>query len=101
MSHLQIFFLALVMISAVCVVAVRHESRLTFVALQKEEKKRDDLQADWGRLMLEKATWTGQHNVADTARKRLSMSVPEADSIITLELSEDKQGADSGGGDDR
>ena len=86
MNRVQIFLLMLVLISAGAVVAVRHENRLEFVALQKREQTHDALQAEWGRLMLEKATWTGQHNFADTAKKSLAMSVPSPEKIVTLDL---------------
>ncbi len=90
MSRLNIFLLTLVLVSAVIVVTVRHKNRLEFVALQKQEQRHDELQAEWGRLMLEKATWTSQHNVADDAKKRLSMAVPSSDKIVTLELNAQK-----------
>ncbi len=86
MSRLQLFLLCLVVISAMAVVSVRHQNRLTFVALQKQEQRHDELQAEWGRLMLEKATWTRQHNVADDARKRLEMSAPTPERTVTLQL---------------
>jgi len=95
MSRLQIFVFIIVMISAAAVITVRHESRLTFVALQKEETLRDGLQIEWGRLMLEKATWAGQHNIADTAKKNLTMTVPGADKIITLGLQSASTGENS------
>ncbi|MGB5708624.1 MAG: cell division protein FtsL [Arenicellales bacterium] len=86
MSRLSISLLILVLLSATAVVTVRHQNRLKFVALQIREHRYDELQAEWGRLMLEKATWTRQHNVADDAKKRLAMSAPSADKIVTLEL---------------
>jgi len=94
MSRLQLFILALVVVSAAAVVGVRHHNRLAFVALQKEEQKRVDLQAEWGRLMLEKATWTRQHNVADTAKKQLTMAAPSPDKIITLDLAPKQKAGD-------
>jgi len=84
MSRLQLFLLVLTLISAAAVVAIRHENRLEFVALQQQERERDALQAEWGRLMLEKATWTSQNNVAETAGKTLEMTAPAPDRIITL-----------------
>ncbi|MGI9319684.1 MAG: cell division protein FtsL [bacterium] len=90
MSRLNLFLLFLVLISALAVVAVRHQNRLEFVSLQKQEQRHDELQAEWGRLMLEKATWTSQHNVADDAKKRLAMSAPGSDKIVTLDLNNQK-----------
>jgi len=71
---------------ATAVVAVRHQNRLTFVALQKQEQRHDELQAEWGRLMLERATWTRQHSVVDDARKRFGMVAPSPERIVTLQL---------------
>ena len=76
----------LIVASAVAVVAVRHQNRLVFVELQNHERQREELQTQWGRLIIEKATWTRQHNVADDAAKTLEMAVPEPDQVITLEL---------------
>ncbi|MEJ2177624.1 MAG: cell division protein FtsL [Gammaproteobacteria bacterium] len=90
MSRLNILLLAAVLVSAVIVVTVRHKNRLEFIALQSQEQRHDELQAEWGRLMLEKATWTSQHNVADDAKKRLAMSAPGSDKIITLDLNAQK-----------
>lgn len=84
MSRLQLFLLVLTLISAAAVVTVRHQNRLAFMALQGQERERDALQAEWSRLMLEKATWTSQNNVADTARKQLEMAAPSPDRIMTL-----------------
>lgn len=94
MPKLNIFLLTLVLISAIGVVTIRHKNRLEFVALQKQEQRHDELQAEWGRLMLEKATWTSQHNVADDAKKRLAMSAPDSDNIVTLDLNIQKSELD-------
>ena len=63
-------------------------------ALQNLENERDKLQAEWGRLMLEKATWSIGHNLSEDATTRLGMSPPEPDAIITVDL----QGSARGGG---
>lgn len=90
MSRLNILLLTAVLVSAVIVVTVRHKNRLEFIALQNQEQRHHELEAEWGRLMLEKATWTSQHNVADDAKKRLAMSAPSSDKIITLDLNAQK-----------
>ncbi len=91
----QIILLIIVLLSAASVVTVRHHNRLEFIALQKQEQRHDELQAEWGRLMLEKATWTRQHKVADAAHKSLEMSPPKPDKIVTLELVSAEQQADA------
>jgi cell division protein FtsL len=73
-----------VMISALGVVYSRHESRKLFVELQSLQEQRDEMNVDWGRLQLEQSTWTTHGRVADTARERLNMVVPETESIRIL-----------------
>jgi len=72
------------MISALGVVYSRHESRKLFVELQSLQEQRDEMNVDWGRLQLEQSTWTTHGRVADTARERLNMVVPETKSIRIL-----------------
>lgn len=73
-----------VMASALGVVYSRHESRKLFVELQSLQEQRDEMNVDWGRLQLEQSTWTTHGRVANTARERLNMVVPETKSIRIL-----------------
>lgn len=84
MNKLSILIWVAVLVSAMVVVTVRHENRLAFIKLQGEKNQRDNLQTEWGRLMLEKATWAMEHNIADDAGSRLEMSPPPPDQIITV-----------------
>jgi cell division protein FtsL len=85
-NHTSILLTALVVASACFVVTTRHENRLAFIRLQQQEEIRDQLQTEWGRLMLEKATWAIEHNIADDAGQRLGMMPPPPDQIITVQL---------------
>lgn len=82
----KLFIGLFILASALSVVAVRHNNRLAFIALQQHEQKREQLQTEWGRLMIERATWTRQNNVAVDAGKRLAMTPPSPEKIVTLEL---------------
>lgn len=86
MTKLTLVLFVLVVISALMVVTVRHENRLAFVNLQGQENLRNQLQNEWGRLMLEKATWTDQNSIADDAGKRLGMLPPAPETIVTVQL---------------
>ncbi len=86
MSKFSIYLLIAVLVSALGVVTVRHENRLAFVHLQNLEIQHNQLQSEWGRLMLEKATWAMEHNIADHAGDRLGMLPPPPDKIITVQL---------------
>lgn len=86
MNKVSVALLAIVLVSAYSVVTVRHENRLAFVQLQNQEEIRDHLQAEWGRLMLEKATLAIEHNIAEDAGVRLGMLAPPPGKIITVQL---------------
>ncbi len=73
-----------VLVSAVAVVYIKHVGRAQFVALQKLEQKRDHLNEEWGRLLLEQSTWANPGRVEHEARKRLKMIVPTADMTVVI-----------------
>ncbi len=77
--------LALVIISACALVYVRHQHRVTFVALQELLQQRDQLNIQWGQLLLEQSTFSFHHYVNTTARARLGMRLPQPEAIITLD----------------
>ena len=81
-----VWLIFLVLAGAIFVVVTRHENRLAFIHLQEQEEIRDQLQAEWGRLMLEKATWAIEHNIADDAGHRLGMAPPPPEKIVTVQL---------------
>ena len=81
------WILGLLVISALVVVTVRHQNRLAFVELQSLEEARDQLQVEWGRLMLERARLSVEYNIADQAGDELKMAPPVPGEIITVELS--------------
>lgn len=76
--------LVVVAISALSVVWLRHEHRLSYVALQQAQEQRDRLNIEWGQLLLEQSTWAIHHRVEVDANKRLGMVVPQPDEIIVL-----------------
>ncbi len=76
-----------VLVSAIAVVEVKHESRKHFVALQALEKERDQMNVEWGRLQLEQGTWATHSRVERIAHKRLQMVIPETESIVIIKRS--------------
>ena len=77
-------------LSAIAVVTVRHHNRLAFIAWRNVEAGKIELQAEQGRLLLEKATWARRHNIVDDARDRLQMAAPVPGKIITLKLENER-----------
>ncbi len=81
----MLVMIALVVATAISVVYVKHISRVEFVALQKLERQRDQLNEEWGRLLLEESTWAGPGQVEQKARNKLSMIVPKPEHIVVVE----------------
>ena len=82
--------ISLALIVSMAVVFVRHESRKSYQALNGLDEKRDQLNIEYGKLMLERATWSMRENVEQEATEELDMFRPEADQIISLNV---RQGA--------
>ena len=70
--------------SALGVVYATHESRKLFIELQAQQKIRDDLDVEWGRLQLEQSTWATHGNVEVTAREKLGMRMPKPESVVIV-----------------
>ena len=71
-------------VTALLVVRDRHEHRLAFIALNKLDKARDELNIEFGRLQLEQATWAESNRVDQVARTRLGMVFPRTEDIVVL-----------------
>lgn len=70
--------------SALLIVRDRHEHRLAFIALNKLDKVRDELNIEFGRLQLEQATWAESNRVDQVARARLGMAFPRTEDVVVL-----------------
>ena len=92
--------LLLVLFASVVFVAIktvvhRHETRTAYMELQKLEKERDKLAAQWSRLKLEQGTTLNQVRVEQYARWDLKMEMPKAAEIrmvresVNIELGSD------------
>lgn len=77
---LAILFVSVIFV-AIKTVVHRHESRTLFMQLQKLEKERDTLSAQWSRLKLEQGTTMNQVRVEQQARWDLGMKIPKASEI--------------------
>ena len=73
-----------VFMSAIQVIIVQHEVRKTFVELQGLEKTRDELNEEWGRLLLEQSTWATDDRIEMVARSRLMMVDPDFKTVVLL-----------------
>ena len=81
---LVILFVSIVFV-AIKTVVHRHESRTVYIKLQKLEKERDKLAAQWSRLKLEQATTLNQVRVEQYARWDLDMKMPKASEVKIIQ----------------
>lgn len=75
--YLLLVLFVSVVFTAIQTVEQRHEARAQFVELQKLEKERDRLAAQWSRLKLEQSTMLNQVRVERLARMDLRMQMPK------------------------
>lgn len=75
---------AVVFVTALAVVYVKHESRKLFVDLQGLELQRDNLDVEWGRLQLEESTWAAHGRVENVAHTQLGMGLPPKDQVVLV-----------------
>ena len=73
-----------VMASAVMVIYVSHQNRQVFADYQALVGHRDELKAEWGRLLLEESSLAAHSRVEQIAANRLGMQVPEIKQVILV-----------------
>lgn len=76
--------LALVIMSALGVVYVKHQNRMLFVELRELQKQRDAMDVDWGRLQLEQSTWATHARIEEVARRKLAMRSVEYNEVVIV-----------------
>ena len=74
----------LVVISALGVVGASHETRSMYSELQALYKEQDDLESEYGKLLLEQSAWSNNTRVDEIARNELNMVPPEVSKIIVV-----------------
>lgn len=73
-----------IVVTSLGVVYTKYQTRTLFVELQELQAERDQLNIDWGRLLLEQSTWATPTRIENEARERLNMHVPDPDSVVIL-----------------
>lgn len=73
-----------VIVSALGVVYVRHESRNFAVELGQMENRKDEIIAEWSRLQLEQAMLADAGHIEAKAQSELGMTPPEETRILVV-----------------
>ena len=67
--------------SAAAAIYCKHRARELFVSIEKLNRGRDELEAEWGRLQLEQSSWSTYSYVENIAAAKLHMSIPASGAI--------------------
>lgn len=73
-----------VFLSAIALIDARHQNRVEFEALEQAYQQRDQLNIDWGRLLLEQSTWSTHAYIEQSATQKLGMSTPTASQTLVV-----------------
>ena len=76
---------ALVVASALGVVAAQHQSRRLYAAYEREQSRAQAIEVEWGRLQLEQSTWATHGRVETLAREKLGMRQPPQGQVLVVE----------------
>lgn len=88
MGFIKVFIVpslvVVLLVSSMAVIFSKHQSRSLFIDIQKQEKRLDDYEVEWGRLQLELTMLTEENRVERVAQQQLKLIMPEREKIIFL-----------------
>ena len=74
----------LVVLSANSVIYSTYQTRKLVAEFQQLQNMRNDMEVEWGQLLLEQSTWGSFNRVERLASKQLKMIVPEPNKIVMV-----------------
>lgn len=77
--------LILVIGSSVAVVYSSYETRRLVASHQRLQQENNEMQVEWGQLLLEQSTWGSYNRVERLAGVKLKMRVPAPNEIVMVE----------------
>lgn len=84
MIRADAFLVAIVVTSALGVVASQHQSRKLFSELEREQSRAHQLEVEWGQLQLEQSTWAALNRIEQVAREELGLRDPAPGRAIVV-----------------
>jgi len=83
MVHLVIL-LMLTTVSATGVIYSTHKSRYLLNELRQLERQRNNLQVEWGQLLLEQSSLVAQGRIENLAIAELGMKIPTVENVVVV-----------------
>lgn len=84
MFRINILLLLAVVFCALMLVTLQHQARECYSDLEQEKKITQELEVEYGRLLLEQSTWMMSARVEEMATRHLSMIRPTKDHMETI-----------------
>jgi cell division protein FtsL len=84
--QLTIAVFVLLLLTALSLVYTRVTTRSLYLELQDLQLQRDDLNVEWGRLLLQEARYAEPRYIEKVAREQLGMHAPTAAEITVVRL---------------
>ena len=84
MVRLNLLLLATLVACALSLVTSRHQARLLFVELEREQALSRSYEVEHGQLQLEQSTWAMPARVEKIAREQLKMQLPATGRVRVL-----------------
>lgn len=76
--------MAACLLSGLGVVGITHETRAQYARLQTLEQEKNQLNTEWGRLLLEDGTWSTPARIEKIATERLDMRIPDVHDVEVI-----------------
>ena len=72
------------LVSALAVITTTHLTREQYGRLQQLEREQQQLQTEWGQLLLEESAWSSPARIERLAMERLEMRLPDVDEVEVI-----------------
>ena len=79
-----ILLLAITTSSATGVIYTTHKYRYLLNELQQLERQRNELQVEWGQLLLEQSSLVSQGRIENLAIAELGMTIPVTENVVVV-----------------
>ncbi len=90
MLRLNFILLCVVILCALGVVTSQHKARKSFIELQAEKDKAQQMEVEWGQLQLEQSTLALPARVEKIASRQLQMQMPQGKQIQFVRIESNK-----------
>jgi len=76
--------LLIVIMASLSVVTSQHQARKSFLALQQEKERAQQMEVEWGQLQLEQSTWAAPARIEKIAAQHLQMQQPKNGQVVLI-----------------